>query len=148
MDIEGLGESTVKTLLEQSFITKASDLFSLDTARLAALPGFGTTSAGNLAAAIDNSRGRPLPKFLFALGREGKRGVFSQNGGRPAEKGEQEEAGNPRFGCVWELGVSNESSPNGPYYNFDVNFVVVAPDEIYAAAQAAFDTFFGDREAA
>lgn len=71
MDIEGLGESTVKTLLEQSFITKASDLFSLDTARLAALPGFGTTSAGNLAAAIDNSRGRPLPKFLFALGIEG-----------------------------------------------------------------------------
>ena len=61
---------------------------------------------------------------------------------------EQEEAGNPRFGCVWELGVSNESSPNGPYYNYDVNFVVVAPDEIYEAAQAAFDTFFGNRAAA
>ena len=61
---------------------------------------------------------------------------------------EQEEAGNPRFGCVWELGVSSEQSPNGQYYNFDVNFVVVAPDEIYAAAQAAFDTFFGNREAA
>lgn len=71
MDIECLGESTVKTLLEQSFITKASDLFSLDTARLAALPGFGATSAGNLATAIDNSRGRPQPKFLFALGIEG-----------------------------------------------------------------------------
>lgn len=61
---------------------------------------------------------------------------------------EQEEAGNPRFGCVWELGVNDASSPNGPYYNYDVNFVVVAPDEIYAAAQAAFDAFFGNREAA
>lgn len=61
---------------------------------------------------------------------------------------EQEEAGNPRFGCVWELGVSSETSQNGAYYNYGVNFVVVAPDEIYAAAQAAFDTFFGNREAA
>ena len=71
MDIEGLGETTVKTLLEQGFITKASDLFRLDTTRLAALPGFGATSADNLATAIDNSCGTPLPKFLFALGIEG-----------------------------------------------------------------------------
>ncbi len=71
MDIEGLGESTVATLLNEGFITKASDLFSLDTARLAARPGFGEQSAGNLAAAISGTRGRPLPKFLFSLGIEG-----------------------------------------------------------------------------
>ncbi len=71
MDIEGLGESTVSTLLNEGFITRASDLYSLDTARLAARPGFGEQSAGNLASAIAATRGRPLPKFLFSLGIEG-----------------------------------------------------------------------------
>lgn len=71
MDIEGLGESTVATLLNEGFITQASDLYSLDTARLASRPGFGEQSAGNLAAAIAGTRGRPLPKFLFSLGIEG-----------------------------------------------------------------------------
>ena len=68
MDIEGLGESTVATLLNEGFITRASDLYNLDTARLAAQPGFGEQSAGNLAAAIAGTRGRPLSKLLFSLG--------------------------------------------------------------------------------
>lgn len=71
MDIEGLGESTVATLLNDGFIARASDLFSLDAARLATRPGFGDQSAANLAAAIAGTRGRPLPKFLFSLGIEG-----------------------------------------------------------------------------
>ncbi|MBM7454518.1 hypothetical protein HNR62_000347 [Oceanisphaera litoralis] len=58
---------------------------------------------------------------------------------------EQEQAGNPRFGCVWELKSVSESNQHGSYSNFDVDFVVIAPDEIYAAAQAAFDAFFGGR---
>lgn len=68
MDIEGLGESSLATLLNEGFITQASDLYSLDTARLATRPGFGEQSAANLAAAIAGTRGRPLPKFLFSLG--------------------------------------------------------------------------------
>ena len=68
MDIEGLGESSLATLLNEGFITQASDLYSLDTARLASRPGFGEQSAANLAAAIAGTRGRPLPKFLFSLG--------------------------------------------------------------------------------
>ena len=71
MDIEGLGESTVATLLNEGFITQASDLYSLDTARLAARPGFGEQSAGNIASAIASTRGRPLHKFLYSLGIEG-----------------------------------------------------------------------------
>jgi DNA ligase (NAD+) len=71
MDIEGLGESTVATLLAEGFISVASDLFSLDTARLAAQPGFGEQSARNLSAAIAGAHGRPLPKFLFSLGIDG-----------------------------------------------------------------------------
>lgn len=70
MDIDGLGESTVETLLAESFITRASDLYSLDLARLATMPGFGVQSAGNLASAIAATKGRPLPKFLFGLGIE------------------------------------------------------------------------------
>lgn len=60
---------------------------------------------------------------------------------------EQEEAGNPRFGCVWELSVAAESNQSGNYYNFGLEFVVVAPDDIYAAAENAFDAFFGSRVA-
>lgn len=71
MHIEGLGESTVATLLNEGFITQASDLYSLDTARLAARPGFGEQSAGNIASAIASTRGRPLHKFLYSLGIEG-----------------------------------------------------------------------------
>lgn len=63
---------------------------------------------------------------------------------------EQEEAGNPRFGCVWQLGVVGEKNQNGPYFNYSVEFVTVAPDELYDAAQAAFDNFFrtADKEVA
>jgi DNA ligase (NAD+) len=71
MDIAGLGESIVATLLNEGFITCASDLYSLDTARLAAMQGFGTQSAGNLASAIARTRNRPLAKFIFSLGIEG-----------------------------------------------------------------------------
>lgn len=71
MDIAGLGESIVATLLNEGFITCASDLYSLDTARLAAMQGFGTQSAGNLASAIAGTRNRPLAKFIFSLGIEG-----------------------------------------------------------------------------
>lgn len=56
---------------------------------------------------------------------------------------EQEQIGNPRFGCVWQLGVQSESNTKGNYYNFSVKLVVQAPDEIYAAAEAARDAFFG-----
>lgn len=70
MDIAGLGESIVATLLSHNFINCASDLFSLDTARLATMPGFGAQSASNLASAIAGTRGRPLAKFLYALGIE------------------------------------------------------------------------------
>lgn len=55
---------------------------------------------------------------------------------------EKEADGHPRFGCVWELGVSSESNQNGPYYNYHIEFITEAPDEIYAAAEAAFDAFF------
>lgn len=71
MDIDGLGESTVATLLKEGFITCASDLYQLDSERLSQLPGFGVQSVSNLVAAIAATRGRPLNKFLVSLGIEG-----------------------------------------------------------------------------
>jgi DNA ligase (NAD+) len=70
MDIEGLGEGSVKDLLAAGLIDKASDLYTLDATKVAAMDGWGTTSAAKLAAGIKASIGRPLRRFLFALGIE------------------------------------------------------------------------------
>lgn len=70
LDIEGLGEGSVKDLLAAGLIEKASDLYSLDTTRVAAMDGWGETSARKLAAGIAASVGRPLRRFIFALGIE------------------------------------------------------------------------------
>lgn len=71
MDIDGLGESKVATLLAQGFIAKASDLYCLDSERLANVPGFGVQSVSKLVSAIAATRHRPLQKFIFSLGIEG-----------------------------------------------------------------------------
>lgn len=71
MDIDGLGEGSVRDLLDHKLITNASDLFALDIVAVQELPGWGVASAQKLGAAIDGSRGRPLRRFLFALGIEG-----------------------------------------------------------------------------
>lgn len=57
--------------------------------------------------------------------------------------GEQEKAGNPRFGCVWDLGPSTESNASGNYFNYAIEFVAHAPENIYEAAQTAYNAFFG-----
>lgn len=72
LDIEGLGESTVQQLLGEGLISRASDLYGLTIDTLKVLPGWGLASATNLWAAIGvHSVGRPLRKFIFALGIEG-----------------------------------------------------------------------------
>ena len=68
MDIEGLGEQRVHQLIEAGLLADASDLYSLGPEQLTPLEGFGAVSAANLLAAIDASRGRPLPNLLVALG--------------------------------------------------------------------------------
>jgi DNA ligase (NAD+) len=70
MDIEGLGERTVAQLTstDPPLITDAADLYSLRRDDLLQLEGFGQVSADKLLAAIDESRHRPLPRLLTALG--------------------------------------------------------------------------------
>lgn len=71
MDIEGLGSSTVALLVNEVGIKGPSDLYDLRAEQLAGLPGMGRLSADKLIDAIDGSRGRPLNRFIYALGIEG-----------------------------------------------------------------------------
>jgi DNA ligase (NAD+) len=70
MDIEGLGERTVAQLTstDPPLVADASDLYALDRDALLQLEGFARISADKLVAAIDESRTRPLPRLLTALG--------------------------------------------------------------------------------
>lgn len=71
MDIDGLGESTVQQLLDAKLVEKISDLYTLTVDQLKVLPGWGVTSATNLVEQIQKvTIGRPLRRFLFALGIE------------------------------------------------------------------------------
>lgn len=70
MDIVGLGEKTVKQLLERGLVRDLSDLYKLTPIDLAGLEGFAEKSIENLMAAIDASKRPRLDRFLFALGIE------------------------------------------------------------------------------
>ncbi len=69
MDIEGLGPSTVKSLLEAEAIKDISDLYYLKFADIKEkVPHFQDKAAGNLLSAIEASKKRPLSRLIFALG--------------------------------------------------------------------------------
>ena len=71
MDIRGLGYERVRALLDGKLIANVADLYDrkkLDTLQLLTLEGFAEKSAGQLIAAIDASKARPLSTLLFALG--------------------------------------------------------------------------------
>lgn len=68
MDIRGLGERQVATLLDHTLIRDPADLYSLTEEQLLTLPNVKEKSAGNILAAIDRSKRRPLSRVVFALG--------------------------------------------------------------------------------
>jgi DNA ligase (NAD+) len=68
MDVRGLGERTIWQMLERGMIRDFADLYRLNKGDLLTLEGFGDLSAGNLIAAIEQSKQRPLSRVLFALG--------------------------------------------------------------------------------
>ncbi|NMB76420.1 MAG: NAD-dependent DNA ligase LigA [Myxococcales bacterium] len=68
MDIQGLGEKIVERLLERGLVKTAADLYRLDAATLAEIERMGEKSAQNLVAAIEQSKRRPLSRFIAALG--------------------------------------------------------------------------------
>ncbi|WP_254521546.1 NAD-dependent DNA ligase LigA [Natrinema caseinilyticum] len=68
LDLEGLGEESVRQLVDAGLLTTVADLYELDEEELTDLEGWGETSAENLLAEIDASREPPLSDFVSALG--------------------------------------------------------------------------------
>jgi len=68
MDIKGLGEKLIETLLERGLIKNLADIYSLDKDSISDLPRMGEKSAQNIISAIDASRSKPFDSLLAALG--------------------------------------------------------------------------------
>jgi DNA ligase (NAD+) len=68
MDIRGLGERTIATLLERGMVRDVGDIYALTQEQLLTLEGFKEKSAQNLLAGIDASRQQGLARVLFGLG--------------------------------------------------------------------------------
>ena len=68
MDIEGLGDKLVATLVEMGAVKNIADLYSLEPAALAQLERMGEKSATNLVSSIGRSRDAGLQRLLFGLG--------------------------------------------------------------------------------
>ncbi len=70
MDIVGLGDETVRQLLDAGLVRDLADLYHLTPIDLAGLEGFAEKSIENLMSAIESSKRPRLDRFLFALGIE------------------------------------------------------------------------------
>ncbi|MGH1505930.1 MAG: NAD-dependent DNA ligase LigA [Acidimicrobiales bacterium] len=68
MDIDGMGERSVATFLDEGIIADVGDLFFIDWEKVGALEGYGQISVDNLTAAIEAARHRPLANLLVGLG--------------------------------------------------------------------------------
>ncbi len=68
MDIRGLGSRLIASLRDQGLIATAADIYDLTAEKFMLLPGIKEKSAENLMRAVENSKDRPFPHVLFALG--------------------------------------------------------------------------------
>ncbi len=70
MDIEGLGEKTVRRFYDEGLLADVADIYDLAEHRdeLIALDGFKDVSVDNLLAAIEASKAQPWHRLLNALG--------------------------------------------------------------------------------
>jgi DNA ligase (NAD+) len=68
MDIRGLGERTIATLLERGMVQDVGDIYALTQDQLLTLEGFKEKSAQNLLAGIEASKQQGLARVLFGLG--------------------------------------------------------------------------------
>jgi len=68
MNIEGLGPALIDRLLEKDLIKNQADLYFLKKPELIQLERMAEKSARNVLNAIEESKSRPLPRLIFALG--------------------------------------------------------------------------------
>lgn len=67
-DIEGLGPSTVDTLVDENLVHEPADFFRLKADQLVGLPLFAEKKSQNLVAAIQARQKVPFDRFIFSLG--------------------------------------------------------------------------------
>ena len=70
MDIAGLGDKTVRQLMDAGLVRDLADLYHLEPGDLEPLEGFAEKSIENLILAIEGSKRPRLDRFLYALGIE------------------------------------------------------------------------------
>ena len=68
MDIEGLGDSIVESLIEKGLIHSAADIYYLNMEEISSLWKSGTTAAKKLLDAIEASKQQDLSRLIYALG--------------------------------------------------------------------------------
>ncbi|MEM9798266.1 MAG: NAD-dependent DNA ligase LigA [Pseudomonadota bacterium] len=74
LDVEGLGHKEVERFHDLGWVTSPADIFTLQSSHgaglqtVAALEGWGETSAANLFTGIAQARRQPLARVLFGLG--------------------------------------------------------------------------------
>lgn len=68
MDIDGLGEAVVESLVNAGLVSTPADLYYLDAQSVAMLDRMGKKSAENLIAAIEASKAQGLARLLAAFG--------------------------------------------------------------------------------
>jgi len=68
LDLEGLGEKSVRQLVDTGLLDSVADLYDLERDDLTDLEGWGETSAENLLSEIEASREPQLAEFISALG--------------------------------------------------------------------------------
>tara|TARA_B100001057_G_scaffold479314_1_gene550799 strand:- start:4 stop:1998 length:1995 start_codon:yes stop_codon:yes gene_type:complete len=68
MNIDGLGDETIKLLYEKGYIKDISDIFYLDYDSISLLEGYADKSVENLKRGIKNSKSKSFQKVLYGLG--------------------------------------------------------------------------------
>lgn len=70
MNIDGMSDATIEKFIDQGFLDKLEDIYSLDRYKdeIISLEGFGETSYNNLIRAIEASRNTTMARFINALG--------------------------------------------------------------------------------
>lgn len=68
MDINSIGERTIKQLFEAGFVKRPSDLYTLSKKDLLTLEGFKEQSSQKVISGIEDSKSKPFEAVLFAIG--------------------------------------------------------------------------------
>ena len=71
MDIDGIGEKLIDSLVDSGLVTKLSDLYKLSVESLMTLDRMGERSAQKVISGLNKSKSQPYDRFLSALGIKG-----------------------------------------------------------------------------